>query len=297
MLAPLTNKSPPGLPPEPAPASSALQTQPAAWLAELKLAFSSEAGRTVLRHRHQGPLRIQKALYPDGPHCCHAIVVHPPGGIAAGDQLTIEINVDQAAHALVATPAASKWYGSWAGQQARQTVSMNLQGRIEWLPAETIVFDGACAQSVIDIKAGPHASMIGWDQVVFGRQASGERFLDGCFDQTLRVQIDQQCVWVDRLRLRGCDPLFDSPIGLNGFHALATWWAIAPAQDPWSDETLESLRQGAPELAFTRLHPRLLVARMLGPAIELSSPLVRAWSVLKQSNWGLEAQPLRLWAT
>lgn len=277
------------------PPSSSTQSQ--GWLASLLLEFGASGGCTHLRHAHQGPLRIQKALYPDGRHCCHAVIVHPPGGVAAGDQLILSIDVDQSAHALVTTPAANKWYGSFAGHLACQTIDMSVRGRMEWLPAETIVFDGAQVRSLINISAHANASMIGWDQVVFGRHASGERFERGCFDQTLSIRMEDELVWIDRLRLAGSDPLFDSPVGLHGFSALATWWAIAPEHEPWSDDTLALLRKAAPGLAYTKLHPRLLVGRVIGSAIDLTAPLTQAWSVLKQTCWGLKPNPLRLWAT
>ncbi|MDO9023342.1 MAG: urease accessory protein UreD, partial [Zwartia sp.] len=40
------------------------------WLARLTLDFKP----TRLDHQHLGPLRIQKALYPEGPDVCHAII-------------------------------------------------------------------------------------------------------------------------------------------------------------------------------------------------------------------------------
>jgi len=267
------------------------------WQARLGLHFRAQGARTDLRHRHQGPLRIQKALYPEGPECCHAIIVHPPGGIAAGDCLHIEAQVDAGTHAVVSTPSATKWYGAYGQDHASQTIDIQLQGRLEWLPAESIIFNRAQVQSRLQIIAGNDASMIGWDQLVFGRQASDETYASGWFDQCLRFQIEQQCVWVDRLRLHGDDALFDSPIGLNGHRACALLWALAPAHAPWAQEDIDALRSEQGSLAWTLVHPRLLVARMLGAAIDLGAPLQLARQALRLRCWGMPSPPLRLWAT
>ena len=53
------------------------------WKASLALEFRFENDKTTLsRNTHDGPLVVQKPLYPEGRDVCHAIVVHPPGGIA-----------------------------------------------------------------------------------------------------------------------------------------------------------------------------------------------------------------------
>src|SRR5919201_3803664 len=92
----------------------------ASWKASLSLAFQRQGQRPVLARRSQeGPLVVQKPLYPEGGDVCHAIVVHPPGGIAGGDELALQVVSERESHALLTTPGAGKWYrsgGAWARQ-------------------------------------------------------------------------------------------------------------------------------------------------------------------------------------
>jgi urease accessory protein len=93
------------------------------WCAELELGFERRAATTVLAsRRHDGPLVVQKALHPEGPEVCHAIVLHPPAGIVGGDDLRITARASGNAHALLTTPGATKWYRSasaWRSKPAR----------------------------------------------------------------------------------------------------------------------------------------------------------------------------------
>src|SRR4051812_37821451 len=84
---------------------------PAIWHAHLQLGFARDGDRTrLVRNAHSGPLRVQKALYPEGPQVCHVIVVHPPGGVVGGDELDISLDVPDGCHVLATTPGAGKWY-------------------------------------------------------------------------------------------------------------------------------------------------------------------------------------------
>ncbi len=115
------------------------------WNASLTLAFARAGNRTVLARRsHSGPLVIQKILNPEGPDICHAVIVHPPGGIAGGDTLGVVITLEADAAVLVTTPAATKWYKS-GGRESRQAVRLTLgrDAALEWLPQEAIVYDGS----------------------------------------------------------------------------------------------------------------------------------------------------------
>jgi len=278
------------------------------WLARLELDFNvaSVQGdgppvggvlRTNLTHQHLGPLRIQKALYPEGPGLCHAIIVHPPGGIAGGDRLEVQLDSRVGSQALVTTPSAAKWYGTDLAVSATQNIEIDLKGQLEWLPQETIVFDRARVASEISVNATGTGAMLGWDHLIFGRRASGETFTTGCFAQSLRVKLSEQLVWHDRLVLKGGDPLFGSPIGLRGHYAFATVWAILAEPHTWTERLLEMVRAQSPQVAWTVLHPRLLVGRLLVEPLQLKVLLAQAWGTLRPIVLNRSALPPRLWAT
>jgi urease accessory protein len=278
------------------------------WLARLELDFnvasaqgddSSASGtlRTNLAHQHLGPLRIQKALYPEGPGLCHAIIVHPPGGIAGGDRLEVKLQSQARSQALVTTPSAAKWYGTDLTVSAAQKIEIDLKGQLEWLPQETIVFDHARVTSELSIHVAETGAMLGWDHLIFGRRASGETFSTGCFTQSLRVKLSEQLVWHDRLVLKGNDPLFSSPIGLRGHYAFATVWAILAEPQTWTETLLETVRTQSPQVAWTVLHPRLLVGRLLVEPLKLKGLLAQAWGVLRPIVLNRSALLPRLWAT
>ena len=117
--------------------------QPAqGWPAELHLGFARDAARTALvERRHLGPLRVQRPFYPEGEGVCHVYLLHPPGGLVAGDDLQVSARVEPGAHALLTTPAAAKLYRSRAASgPARQVQRFEVQGDgiLEWLPQESI---------------------------------------------------------------------------------------------------------------------------------------------------------------
>ena len=62
------------------------------WDARLRLRYRDAGERTLVASEHRGPLRVQKAFHPEGAPC-HSILLHPPGGIAGGDALHIDVEV------------------------------------------------------------------------------------------------------------------------------------------------------------------------------------------------------------
>ena len=268
------------------------------WHASLALHFRSDAMRTTVASRHHGPLRMQKPLYPEGPEHAHAVVLHPPGGIAGGDVLQLEVQVDTGAQALITTPGATRWYKA-NGRPASQNVTLKVDGALEWLPQEAIVFDAAQVDSKINITLSNGARMIGWDIVALGRRASGERFEQGEFRQQIRLALDGEPVWIERTRIVGGDRLLDSPIGLAGHHVFGCLWA---AGVEWSDDEFAAVRAELGAVAeaapLTRLSSTLVVARTLAASTsEARCTLETIWNGLRPRMLQRPAQTPRLWAT
>ena len=270
--------------------------QSSSWHATLGVQVRAERGRSVVSHRHQGPLRLQKALYPEGGAVAHAVLIHPPGGIAGGDALDISVEVDREAHALVTTPGAGKWYKA-NGRCASQQIRLGVEGVLEWLPQESIVFDAAAVRSAIDIQLGPRATSIGWDIVALGRRAAGERFESGVFTQSIRLRNESALLWSERTRVAGGDRLLSSPVGLDGHTVFGCFWAAGAAVESID---LEGLRPqvGTRAAPITRLAPQLVVARTLAAGTAIAREALTAWWVaLRPLLCGRAAQPPRVWAT
>ena len=152
-----------------------------AWQASLALGFVRDGATTrLVRRTHRGPLRVQKALYPEGPGACHVIVVHPPGGVVGGDRLEIDVDAGPACNVLATSPGAAKWYRA-NGRVSQQAVRLRVAtgAAVEWLPQETIFYDAASVDLEHDVNLAAGSTYIGSEVLCFGRVAAGEAFTRG----------------------------------------------------------------------------------------------------------------------
>ena len=190
----------------------------AGWDARLNLAFASRAGQTrLVRRQHQGPLLVQKILYPEGKDIAHGLIIHPPGGVAGGDRLTLNVEMANHSHALLTMPGAAKWYKA-AGKQAHQTVRLKVadEATLEWLPQENIVFDGADIDLQTEITLSETAVYAGWDIVCLGRQASSEAWQTGRLRQCLSIKRSSRLIWHESALFTPDSPVINSVAGLRG---------------------------------------------------------------------------------
>jgi urease accessory protein len=271
----------------------------AGWRARLALAFERRGERSVLATReHDGPLVVQKPLHPEGPQVCHAIVVHPPAGIAGGDELVIEAVAREGASALLTTPGAAKWYRS-AGPWATSRVSIRAHdgAHVEWLPQETIVYEAARANLTWEARLEGDARLIAWDIVRLGRTASGERFERGQLRSTSRLWRDGRLAWIERARIGSDTCVAQAAAGLGGEPVYATLICASPVIDHDLLARCRAVKPLAGEGAVTRL-PQLLVARFVGSSTEaVREYFVALWTLLRPVAMGREAAAPRIWST
>lgn len=269
------------------------------WQAGLDLEYVRRGEQTILqRRRHHGPLAVQKSLYPEGAGVCHNIVLHPPGGIAGGDRLEIDVGLSLGTHALLTTPGAAKWYRS-AGPQASQRVRLGVgdEAVLEWLPQESIVFDGAKMHAELEIELAGSATFIGWDFICFGRSAAGELFRVGAARFSTRLRRDGVLLWQEQAYVPGEGAVLTAASGLAGKPVSSVLMACGPGIDGTVLARCREVIATAGDYGVTML-PSLIVARHLGASTEQAKDwFVRLWQVLRPALTGRQAVLPRIWST
>lgn len=271
--------------------------------------------RTILKTvDHFGPLRVQRPFYPEG-DVCHVYLLHPPGGMVGGDSLAIAINLATGAHSLVTTPAAGKLYRVADGVQPQyQGVRARVADGavLEWMPQETIVFNGARGELLNRFELEGSAQCFGWDIVCLGRRASGESFDTGQLLQKIEIYRGAKPVFLDRVRFDGGSAMLAQPWGMNGKTVSGTLFATAPAGQAFDRDSLRSALSTDSQWGLTvrqtmsTLAPdatpcsgeQMLLVRYLGDSAErCRQGFERIWQQLRPQLMSRPAHRPRIWNT
>lgn len=275
-----------------------IETAP--WQGSLDLVFAQAQGQTrVIHAQARSPLKIQRSFYPEGPEVCHSVLLHTAGGMVGGDRLALNFKLQPQTQALITTAAAARIYRS-LGSEAQQSIQIQVEpgACLEWLPQETIVFNGGIYRQDLRVELADTATWLGWELTRFGRSARGEKFLQGNWRSHTEVWQQGRPLWIDRQGLSGGGGNFHSSNGLNGCPVVGS---LAWVGKPVESEVIQAIRdrwnpthyQG--EAGVTRLLAGVL-CRYRGPSSqEARHWFLQVWNLLRLSCQQRPACRSRVW--
>lgn len=268
------------------------------WKARLDLGFVKKNQRSVLAHRkHSGPLVVQRPFYPEGNNVCHVYLIHPPGGVVGGDKLAINVALEEQSRVLITTPSAGKFYrsGNLKGIQL-QHLKVADNACLEWFPQETIFFNGCNSELVTEIDLITGADFCGWEINCLGRPASSELFDHGRIVQTIKLQRDQQPVFIERNVIEGGSELLTSACGFNNQPVFGTMLATS-MNKTICDALQQQWHEKNQSVSITLIND-ILVCRYLGDSAEQAKKIfTEVWASVRQQQSHLKPCAPRIWST
>jgi urease accessory protein len=257
-----------------------------------RLAFANRNNRNSIVERYaSAPVRILTPSIQGG--IPEAVLANTSGGIAGGDTSHVDILVAQNAQALVTGQAAEKIYRSIDMPASIRTVIKIEDGStLEYLPQESILFDGAKLNRAVNISLGARSCLLLSEMFVLGRWAMNEDFIRGIFLDRWSIDVAGQPIWREGLRVEGGLSSLSSSLGFANARALATiFYAGANAA-----EVLGLARDVIGPMGGATIVRGMLVVRMLGnEAGMLKQQLSEIISIIRAAALGRPAEVPRVW--
>lgn len=229
---------------------------------DVSLSVKPFNGRSVLDgFRQAGSL---KALFPRNTgNAMQAVFVNTAGGITGGDRFQIAADVPSQTHLTLTTQAAERAYRAQPGETGRVRSRLRVAdgGRLDWLPQETILFDGADLDRSLSVDLTGNARLLLCEPLVFGRVLMGETVTSGQVRDRITITRDGAPFYRDAIHMTGdIAAHLARPTVADGAGAMATLLYIAPD----AESHLAPIRAVLGPLAgASLLHSDTLVLRAL----------------------------------
>ena len=263
----------------------------------VRLRLGLRDGRTRIETLYQrSPARI---LFPDVPadQPAQAVLVNTAGGIVGGDLLSTEIEAGPGTVATVTTQAAEKIYRALdVAARLVTKIEVAADAWFEWLPQETILFDGARLHRRLDFALGRGASLLAAETVLFGRAARGEQMRHGQLLDSWAVKCEGRLIWADRLRLAGnLRAVLDRPFGFNGAVGMSTLLHAGPQAASFLPRAREIAAAQPAEGGASLVNGILLIRFLDRDGAKLRESAATAAMALRHEIAGLSPTPPRVW--
>jgi urease accessory protein len=266
---------------------------------DIRFAGSSPAATRLVHLDQRAPLR---ALFPHCPNMGLPVIAITAtcGGFTGGDHLSISVDVAERAGVMAVGQAAEKLYRS-TGADARIEVDLTL-GRgawLEWLPQETILFDGARLRRRTRLSLQEGSTMLGGEILAFGRQARGEQLTHGLVHDGWHITRAGRSLWADIFHAGGGDLIaaLDHPAALAGARASAMLLHAGGNLGAALDLVRGRLAaaNAAIRVAATIVNDVLLVRWLASDATDIRPSFAALWMGLRAEARGLPANLPTFW--
>ena len=255
-----------------------------------EVAFKARGGSTVLDRLYQegqAKIRLPKSYAGDP---TTAVLINTAGGIAGGDRMIYGAHFAAGTTAIVTSQAAERVYrtsatdGSLFGR-VETRLEIEAGAHAQWLPQETILFDGAALDRRLEVEMAADARLLLCESVVLGRAAMGER-VEACrLVDRFRIRRGGRLIFADTLRIEGAAPEILAGTATGGG---ATATATVVWVDPGAEARLEALREvldGLASEAGASAWDGLVAVRLAhGSARSLRDDLVRVMLHIRQAE-------------
>jgi urease accessory protein len=241
---------------------------------ESRVAFDLRDGQTRLGDLYQrDPCRVLFP-HPEPGEPPLAVMLTTSGGVTDGDSLKMAVEIGPRASAVATTQAAEKVYrAARGGNHCAIDVALRVgeSAALEWLPQETIVFEGSRLKRRTVAEVEPGGALLACEMVVLGRAASGERFTDGLLLDAWSVRRSGRLAWTDTLRVEGETP---AGAGFGAANALSTLIGVWDEPQVRFEAARALLEAAADVRAGVTLVNGVMVARLLGEATAVRAATV-----------------------
>lgn len=262
--------------------------------ARLRFATGSSGHSRLIERYAASPARI---LAPR-PHreAPEAVLANTAGGVAGGDSLSVSVDCGPSADGVVSGQAAEKIYRALdAPAKMQTTLRLGAGATLEWLPQETILFNGALLNRQINVDLADDARLLMAESIVLGRKAHNETFASGQLTDYWRIDRAGQPVWRDRMLVEGGGDSLFTANGFRNARALATLIYAAPDAVTHT-EYLQTEMASLPIFAGATHLRGLLIARMLADdAGTVKSLLAGVIGAFRHRVLGRPATVPRVW--
>ena len=262
-----------------------------AW-GDLRIAFKRREGASVLaRLRQDGCLKARFPRLEEGAWA-GAVTLNSAGGVAGGDRLRTGVTAGEGTAVTVASQAAERFYRALPGSvsEVANALSVESGAALEWLPQETILFDGSALRRKLTVEIAEGGWFLGVESLVFGRTAMGETVRRVALSDLIEIRRAGRLALHDRIRFEGdaAEALGRAALGA-GACAVATLLLVAPE----AGDRVDALRAAlAPFEAGASAWDGMLVARIVAQdgaclraatvagldVLRAGRPLPRVWS-------------------